>query len=91
MPGLAGVDLKALNIPSMEEAARIYCDVTRMAVPDLNWYFAYNLFRLAGITQGIAGRIRDGTAANAKAIESAKRTVPLSKASWEYAQKAGAV
>jgi hypothetical protein len=46
---------------------------------------------LAGITQGIAGRIRDGTAANAKAIESAKRTVPLSKASWEYAQKAGAV
>jgi hypothetical protein len=48
------------------------------------------LFRLAGITQGIAGRIRDGTAASAKAMESAKRTVPLSKASWEYAQKAGA-
>ena len=31
-----------------------------------------------------------GTAANAKALESAKRTVPLSQASWEYAQKAGA-
>jgi hypothetical protein len=27
---------------------------------------------------------------SAKAMESAKRTVPLSKASWEYAQKAGA-
>lgn len=91
MPGLQGVDLKALNIPSVEEAAQIYCNVTRMTVPDLNWYFAYNLFRLAGITQGIAGRVRDGTAANAKALESAKRTVPLSKASWEYAQKAGAV
>ena len=91
MPGLAGVDLKALNIPSMEEAAVIYGEGTGTAVPDLNWYFAYNLFRLAGITQGIAGRIRDGTAANAKAIESAKRTVPLAKASWEYAQKAGAV
>jgi aminoglycoside phosphotransferase (APT) family kinase protein len=90
MPGLAGADLKALNIPSMEEAAQIYCNVTGSAVPDLNWYFSYNLFRLAGITQGIAGRIRDGTAANAKAIESAKRTVPLSQASWEYAQKAGA-
>ena len=90
MPGLANADLKALNIPSMEEAAQIYCNVTGMAVPDLNWYFSYNLFRLAGITQGIAGRIRDGTAANAKAIESAKRTVPLSQASWEYAQKAGA-
>ncbi len=91
MPGLAGADLKALNIPSVEEAAQIYCNVTRVAVPDLNWYFAYNLFRLAGITQGIAGRVRDGTAANAKAIESAKRTVPLSQISWEYAQKAGAV
>ena len=91
MPGLEGADLKALNIPSVEEAAQIYCNVTKMTVPDLNWYFAYNLFRLAGITQGIAGRGRDGTAANAKALESAKRTVPLSKASWEYAQKAGAV
>jgi aminoglycoside phosphotransferase (APT) family kinase protein len=91
MPGLAGADLGAPNIPSMDEAAQIYCNVTGTAVPDLNWYFSYNLFRLAGITQGIAGRIRDGTAANAKAMESAKRTVPLSKASWEYAQKAGAV
>ena len=61
---------------------------TGSAVPDLNWYFSYNLFRLACITQGIAGRIRDGTAASAKAMESAKHTVPLSKASWEYAQKA---
>ena len=90
MPGLANADLKALNIPSMEEAAQIYCNVTGSAVPDLNWYFSYNLFRLAGITQGIAGRVRDGTAANAKALESAKRTVPLSKDAWEYAQKAGA-
>jgi aminoglycoside phosphotransferase (APT) family kinase protein len=91
MPGLAGVDLKPLNIPTMDEAARIYCDVAGTEIPDLNWYFAYNLFRLAGITQGIAGRIRDGTAANARALESAKRTVPLAKASWEYARKAGAV
>jgi aminoglycoside phosphotransferase (APT) family kinase protein len=91
MPGLAEADFKALNIPTQEEAARIYCDATGTAMPDLNWYFAYNLFRLAGITQGIAGRIRDGTAASAKAMESAKRTVPLSKASWAYAQKAGAV
>ena len=91
MPGLASIDLAALDIPTMDEAAEIYCKATgRSHVPDLNWYYSYNLFRLAGITQGIAGRIRDGTAASAKAMESAKRTVPLSKASWEYAQKAGA-
>jgi aminoglycoside phosphotransferase (APT) family kinase protein len=91
MPGLQSADLKALNIPSMEDAAQIYCNCTGTALPDLNWYFSYNLFRLAGITQGIAGRIRDGTAASAKAIESAKRTVPLAKASWGFAQKAGAI
>ena len=91
MPGLAGLDLKELNIPTMDEAAEIYCRATgRSSVPDLNWYYAYNLFRLAGILQGIAGRIRDGTASSAKAMESVKRTVPLAKASWEYAQKAGA-
>ncbi|HEV7821592.1 MAG TPA: phosphotransferase family protein, partial [Burkholderiales bacterium] len=70
---------------------KIYCDATgRQSVPDLNWYYAYNLFRLAGILQGIAGRVRDGTAASAKAVESAKRTVPLAQASWKYAQMAGA-
>jgi aminoglycoside phosphotransferase (APT) family kinase protein len=74
----------------MEEAAQIYCNVTGGTAPDLNWYFSYNLSRLAGITRGIAGRIRDGTAANAKAMESARRTVPLSKDAWAYPQKAGA-
>ena len=92
MPGLDGADFRALNIPTMDEAEAIYCKAAGVPpIADLNWYFSYNLFRLAGITQGIAGRVRDGTAANARALESAARTVPLSKASWEYAQKAGAV
>ncbi len=91
MPGLDGADFKALNIPTMDEAAAIYCKAAgSAAVPDMNWYFAYNLFRLAGITQGIAGRIRDGTAASEKARESAARTVPLAQASWHYARQAGA-
>ncbi|MDB5564181.1 MAG: aminoglycoside phosphotransferase, partial [Tardiphaga sp.] len=91
MPGLADLDFADLNIPTMDEAAEIYCKATgRSRVPDLNWYYSYNLFRLAGILQGIAGRIRDGTASSAKAMESVKRTVPLAKASWDYAQKAGA-
>lgn len=91
MPGLDGADLKALDIPTIDEAAAIYGGITGVTVPDLNWYFAYNLFRLAGILQGIIGRIRDGTAANDKAIESVKRMVPMTKTAWDYAQKAGAV
>ncbi len=91
MPGLEGLDFAALNIPDMEEAAEIYCRHSGGAkVPELNWYFAYNHFRRAGILQGIAGRIRDGTAASAKAEESVKRRLPLAHAAWAYAVKAGA-
>jgi aminoglycoside phosphotransferase (APT) family kinase protein len=91
MPGLAEADLKALNIPTLEQAADIYCKAAGIAgVPNLNWYLAYNTFRLAGILAGIAGRVRDGTAASDKAKESAARTVPMAELAWEYAQKAGA-
>jgi len=89
--GIAGLDIAALGIPSVEETEALYCKLTgRSDVPALDWYFAYNLFRIAAILQGIAGRIRDGTAANARAAESAARVVPLAKAAFDYAQKAGA-
>jgi aminoglycoside phosphotransferase (APT) family kinase protein len=91
MPGLEGADLKALNIPTMEEAEAIYCKAAGVPpIENLNWYFSYNLFRLAGIVQGIAKRIVDGTAANAKAHESAARRIPLAQAAWKYAKLAGA-
>lgn len=92
MPGLDGADFAALGLPTMDEAAALYCEATgRAGISNLDWYFSYNLFRLAGILQGIAGRIRDGTAASDKAKESAARTVPLAQEAWSYAQKAGAV
>lgn len=91
MPGLDGADFKALNIPTMDEAEAIYCKAAGVPpIENLNWYFSYNLFRLAGILQGIAKRIEDGTASNAKAEASAARRIPLAQASWAYAQKAGA-
>jgi aminoglycoside phosphotransferase (APT) family kinase protein len=91
MPGLNGADLKALNIPTMEEAEDIYCKASgRSSIPNLDWYFSFNLFRFASILQGIAKRNRDGTAASAKAVEAAKGSVPLAQVAWSYAQKAGA-
>jgi aminoglycoside phosphotransferase (APT) family kinase protein len=56
----------------------------------LDWYFAYNLFRLVCILQGIAGRVRDGTAASPQALEMAARAPLLAEAAWGYAVKAGA-
>jgi aminoglycoside phosphotransferase (APT) family kinase protein len=56
----------------------------------LDWYFAYNLFRLAGIVQGIKKRVIDGTASHAEAAEMAKRVPMLASAAWDFAKKAGA-
>jgi aminoglycoside phosphotransferase (APT) family kinase protein len=88
---LGGVDVASLGIPTQEEVVAIYCNETgRDGIPDLEWYFAYNLFRLCGIVQGIAGRVRDGTAASARATEQASRAVPLAEAAWRHAVRAGA-
>lgn len=79
------------GIPTMEEMVQRYCAATgRDGVPDLNWYFSYNLFRLTGIVQGIKKRIVDGTASSAQAEKSAAGVYRLAKASWDFAVKAGA-
>jgi len=88
--GLAGRDLSDMGIPTQEEAIARYCAATgRQGLPQTDWYFAYNLFRLAAILQGIAGRIRDGTAASPQAMAMAQRVVPLAEAARAFARKAG--
>jgi aminoglycoside phosphotransferase (APT) family kinase protein len=89
--GLAGLDLAALDIPPLGEIVERYA--ARSGVPvsgKLDWYFAYNLFRLAGIVQGIKKRVIDGTASHAKAEEMARRVPMLAQAAWSFAVKAGA-
>jgi aminoglycoside phosphotransferase (APT) family kinase protein len=89
--GLAGRDLAALGIPSVEAYVAEYCRLTgRSGLPATDWYFAYNLFRLAAICQGIVGRVRDGTAASPHAVAMAERVEPLAMGAWSFAQKAGA-
>ena len=89
--GLGGLDLADLGIPTLEEMVERYSE--RSGVPvaaKLDWYFAYNLFRLAGIVQGIKKRVIDGTASHAQAAEMAKRVPMLASAAWDFAKKAGA-
>jgi aminoglycoside phosphotransferase (APT) family kinase protein len=89
--GLAGLDLAALGIPPLDEVADRYSERSGVPVADkLDWYFAYNLFRLAGIVQGIKKRVIDGTASHARAEEMAKRVPMLASAAWTFAEKAGA-
>jgi aminoglycoside phosphotransferase (APT) family kinase protein len=89
--GVADLDRKALGIPELEEAVERYCAATgRDGVPDMNWYFAYNFFRLAGIMQGIKKRVIDGTASSAHAKAMSERVNPLAERAWSFAEKAGA-
>ena len=89
--GLEGVDCAALGIPTLEEATRLYCAASgRDGVPQLDWYFSYNLFRLLGIVQGIKKRFLDGNASSAKAEQMAARVPMLAEAAWHFARRAGA-
>ena len=79
------------GVPSVETYIADYCRRTgRSGIPDLNIYMAYNFFRLAAILQGILGRVRDGTAANAEAAAMARQVRPLAETAWTFAKAAGA-
>lgn len=89
--GVQGCTGAATGIPSMEAMVERYCRATgRDGVPTLDWYFAYNLFRLTGIVQGIKKRIIDGTAASAQAKETVERVYRLADTAWSFAERAGA-
>jgi aminoglycoside phosphotransferase (APT) family kinase protein len=88
---LGGRDLEALNIPTEQEYVAAYCRRTgRTSLPDLDFYIAFNLFRLAGIVHGIKGRLVRGNASSDHAAEMVKRLEPLAELAWAQARKAGA-
>jgi len=86
--GLTGLET---GIPTIEEMVARYCLATgRDGVPALDWHFAYNHFRLAGIIQGIKKRFLIGTASSAQAEATSARVPALANAAWGFAVKAGA-
>ncbi len=88
--GVQDLDRKALGIPELEEVVERYCAATgRTSLPDMNWLFAYNFFRLAGILQGIKKRVIDGTASSAHAKAQSERVQPLVDRATEFAKRAG--
>jgi len=88
---LVGHDLAALGIPKAETYIARYCERTgRSDISNFDFYFAYNFFRMAAIFQGIAGRVRDGTAANPNAAAMESQVAPMAQVAWHYAKKAGA-
>ncbi|MEO7654263.1 MAG: phosphotransferase family protein [Sphingomicrobium sp.] len=70
--GLSGEDVEALGLPSERDYVAAYCKRTRRTrIDHWDFYIAFNLFRLAAILHGIAGRVARGNASSAEARERA--------------------
>lgn len=88
MRGIAGLDLAALGIPALSSYVEAYGQRTgrNAGIPDMPFYLAYNLFRLAGIAQGVAKRAQQGTASSEKARETGALARPVAELGWQLAQ-----
>ena len=78
LPGLGGVDRRALGLPAEEEYVAAYC--ARMGLPGIpgwRFYLAFSFFRLAAILQGVYRRALDGNASNPERGIRMGETVPL--------------
>jgi aminoglycoside phosphotransferase (APT) family kinase protein len=82
--GLRDVPLDVLNIPSEEQYVQAYCRRTgREGIAHLDFYMAFNMFRLAAIFHGIRGRMVKGTAASARAAEYAAGVEWMAELAWD--------
>ena len=73
-PGLAGINLEKLGIPSEEDYVSNYCSKMGInSIPNWSFYLAFGFFRLAGIAQGVYKRSIQGNASadNAKELGAA--------------------
>jgi aminoglycoside phosphotransferase (APT) family kinase protein len=89
--GLAGIDLASLGIPSLRSYTEQYCERTGRTdgIQNFDYYLAYNMFRMAGILQGIMRRVVNGTAASAQAEAMGRAARPLAELGWKVAQSIG--
>jgi aminoglycoside phosphotransferase (APT) family kinase protein len=84
--GLEGVEFSELGIPTLDEVIALYCAARGCVLPsNLSWYFAYNLFRLTSILQGIKKRSLVGNASSASAEASVAGIAYVAEIGWRTA------
>lgn len=86
---IGGLDLAVLGIPALDEMTERYCSASRIAKPaQLDWYFAFSLFRSIGIAQGVKKRAIDGNASGANVAAVTDALPRLIEASLHFANRA---
>lgn len=89
IPGLMNIDLAKQGLPSEQEYIDTYCRRRGIAaIPALDYYVAFCMFRLAGIFHGIRGRLARGTAVSPKAKEYAGNVELMAELAWQQAERA---
>ena len=89
--GIADMDFREEGIPTLEEMTDVYGEASgRADLPDLPFCMAYNMFRMAGIVQGVYARALQGNASSEKAKGYGKLVPVLAESGWGWAQRAGA-
>jgi aminoglycoside phosphotransferase (APT) family kinase protein len=89
--GLRGCDFASLGIPSEQEYVAWYLRRNTLLAPPStqawDFYMAYNMFRMAGILQGVLARALAGNAASAQALEAGRRARPLAELAWQQVER----
>ena len=85
--GLAQPDISAYGIPTESEFIAAYCEAAgRNEIDNWKYYLIYNLFRSAGIIQGVYKRGLDGNASSEKALEYKDYCLMRSQIAWRLVQ-----
>jgi aminoglycoside phosphotransferase (APT) family kinase protein len=86
--GLLGLDLQDLGIPDEADFVNRYCERTgRSGLPNMDFYMAFNMFRLAAILHGILGRVKRGTASSDHAANQGAFAETLAELAWTEVEK----
>ena len=88
--GIAGVDLESIGIPSEQDLIQNYCrHYGREQIENWLFYVIYNLFRSAGIIQGVYKRGLDGNASSETALEYEGVARKRSELAWQLVEAFG--
>ena len=84
---LASQNLAELGIPDEQQTIASYCDhLGRAGIENWLFYVIYNLFRSAGIIQGVYKRGLDGNASSATALKYANTARERSELAWRLVE-----
>jgi aminoglycoside phosphotransferase (APT) family kinase protein len=83
-------DPESFGIPPEQEIKARYQAATGLTIgEDWSFYIIFNMFRLAAIRQGVAKRIKEGTAVSANANVAAQGAVTMADNAWRLARQIG--